>query len=586
MAIAARHKGCADGGAYARLTAVPACPTCGADLDAAARFCPKDGTTVKPDPPSVKADDALFPRGEVVRATQPMKPASGAAEKDVLVGATIDGRYRVKARLGHGGVGAVYEGEHVETGRPVAVKVLHAVFAGTEEFHKRFEREARAASRLTHPSCVSVIDFGRVDRVEPLASGEKLLGIPYLVMEYVRGKSLAERIETAPERRLPPTEAVVIARGVASALRHAHGLGIVHRDIKPANIMLVEDGGTGLLVKLLDFGLAKMVGESDNDGSEPLTQAGMVFGTPGYLSPEQASGKPADARSDLYALGVVLYELVAGRRPFLRKDPLDVVRDHLQTLPPPPRSFGAQISSELEACILRALAKDPKGRWQSAEELSHALAATPEVRGAPAATAPAAPSMASTSAAASASAPSAAPSMAAPSASSMVAAPGAAPSTRARPRWLADRRHLGLAAVAVLALLLTVALVVAATRHPPAPTAVAPAPAPVRAPPPPIGEAARRHLSQASGYAASLWCSDALNELERALHDDERLRDDRTVQSIAIRCLTPKTRDKATRFLVERVGAAARDALEAAVASDANAEVRHAAQKALERLPR
>jgi serine/threonine protein kinase len=338
---------------------VPVCPTCGANLDGAARFCAKDGTTIRADtvPPAPVAEAAQGRANgdEGVRETRPLTPqkATKTPEADPLVGAIIDGRYRVKARLGQGGVGAVYEGEHVETRRPVAVKVLHAIFSGTDEFHRRFEREARAASKLTHPSCVSVIDFGRVERIEPLTVGEKLLGIPYLVMEFVRGKSLADRLDRAgdkSERRLPATEAVVIARGVLSALKHAHGLGIVHRDIKPANIMLVEDGGTGLVVKLLDFGLAKMVGETETS-NEPLTQAGMVFGTPAYLSPEQASGKPADTRSDVYALGIVLYEMVAGRRPFVRQDPIDVVRDHLQTLPPPPRTFGAQISTELEAAI-------------------------------------------------------------------------------------------------------------------------------------------------------------------------------------------------------------------------------------------
>ena len=196
---------------------MPTCPTCGAPLDAAARFCPKDGTTVRPEPvaaPQPAVAGELFSRDDL--GTRPLAPAkqAKAPADDPLVGATIDGRYRIAERLGQGGVGAVYRGEHVETKRLVAVKVLHAVFAGTDEFHRRFEREAQAASKLTHPSCVSVIDFGRVERVEPVAAGARLLGIPYLVMEFVRGESLAERLA----RPMAPAEAVVIARGVASAL--------------------------------------------------------------------------------------------------------------------------------------------------------------------------------------------------------------------------------------------------------------------------------------------------------------------------------------------------------------------------------
>ena len=559
---------------------MPRCPTCDAELDAAARFCPRDGTTVRPEPPAAAPSSPspssspsappspsprageLFPRDETGRLTRPLSPAR-AADKDPLVGATIDGRYRIKARLGQGGVGAVYEGEHTETRRPVAVKVLHAIFAGTDEFHRRFEREARAASRLTHPSCVSVIDFGRVERVEPVQAGAKLLGIPYLVMEFVRGQSLADRLE----RPITPTEAVVITRGVLSALKHAHGLGIVHRDIKPANIMLVEGGGTGLLVKLLDFGLAKMAGDAgDGDGAEPLTQAGMVFGTPGYLSPEQAAGKPADARSDLYALGVVLYEMVAGRRPFLRDDPIDVVRDHLQTLPPPPRSFGAPISDALEAVILRALAKDPSGRWSSAEEMSAALAVVPEVTG------DSRPSTVDSR-----------PSEQRAATTPAAGAPTAATTTAPLPRQTV-LIAAGTAAAVTVAL---VALVVLALRGKPAPPAPThPAPAPVASAAPAISDGARRHLEQAVTYQRRLWCTDALEELERALRDAPALRDDATLQRTAIACLTPKTRDKAVRFLVERVGPPARPALEDAARGDDNAEVRRGAQQALERLPR
>jgi eukaryotic-like serine/threonine-protein kinase len=532
---------------------VPICPTCGATLDAQARFCPKDGTTIKPEPAPVAVTASSRDDDEGTRPLKADKQAKVEAD-DPLVGATIDGRYRIKARLGQGGVGAVYHGEHTETRRQVAVKVLHAIFAGTDEFHRRFEREAQAASKLTHPSCVSVIDFGRVERVEPLSAGARLLGIPYLVMEFVRGESLADRIGRPGGTAMPPAEAVVIARGVASALRHAHGLGIVHRDIKPANIMLVEGGGTGLVVKLLDFGLAKMIGDDAGSLSEPLTQAGMVFGTPGYLSPEQASGQGADARSDLYALGVVLYELVVGRRPFVRQDPLDVVRDHLNTLPPPPRAVGAPISVELEAAILKALAKDPKGRWQTAEEFSAALAKVPEVTGGK-------PTVDS---------------------SQSTAIPASAQ---------AKANYVPWAFAAGVALLLVI-VVATMSRSKPATVVAPPAPAPMRAAPAAapstasVPESARRHLAQAIDYQRRLWCSDAIEELDKALRDDAALGGDASLQRTAIACLTPKTRERAIRLLVERVGAPSRAELERATTEGGNSEVRKGARMALERLPR
>jgi serine/threonine protein kinase len=221
---------------------VPQCPTCGRTLDDAARFCPNDGTTIKPEgakpasakpegsepegnqpegsrpannkPPASKTESSRSERnkrqggGDLFARPEIGAGAEASRQPDALLDAgpiVLDGRYRIKARLGAGGVGAVYSGEHVETRRPVAIKVLHAVFAGSDEFHKRFEREARAASKLTHPSCVSVLDYGRVERVEPVTAGAKLLGTPYLVMEFVRGTSLADHVG----KPMPPTEAVV-----------------------------------------------------------------------------------------------------------------------------------------------------------------------------------------------------------------------------------------------------------------------------------------------------------------------------------------------------------------------------------------
>jgi len=216
-------------------------------------------------------------------------------------------------------VGAVYVAEHVEIKKQVAIKVLHTLFAQSESFRLRFEREAQAASKVSHPGCVSVLDFGRVTTVEPADGGTALIGTPYLVMELVQGEVLRDRMDAG---RMPAPEAVRVTRGVLLALRHAHGLGLVHRDVKPGNIMLATSDDAAPTVKLLDFGLAKDVASE----SPALTEPGTVFGTPGYLSPEQAMGGAADARSDLYAVGVMLFEMLVGERLFATKEPMALVR--------------------------------------------------------------------------------------------------------------------------------------------------------------------------------------------------------------------------------------------------------------------
>jgi eukaryotic-like serine/threonine-protein kinase len=507
------------------------------------RFCPRDGTTIVPPQPS-----EIRPRRSAPVTIDPGDP---------LIGRLLDGRYKIRARLGSGGVGSVYEAEHMGTKRPVAIKVLHEMFAGSDEFRKRFEREAQAASKLQHPGCVAVLDFGRVERVEPAADTARLHGMHYLVMEFVRGELLLERLEA--KGRVPPGEAIAIARGVLGALGHAHGLGMVHRDVKPANIILTQSGA----VKLLDFGLAKDT--SAEPGAEPLTQAGMVFGTPGYLSPEQASGKPIDARSDLYAAGVVLFEMVCGRRLFPREDPIDVVRDHLSREPDAPRTLVPQLSAELEAVILRALAKSPDARFASAKELVKALDACPEARAAQTGTAP---TIATT--------------VEARAAAKGKRDGGAARDGRGAARD--GRRRVPVTVLAIggagLAALAVVLALVLGRSPPPAPVA-----APVAAAPPaPVADGARHHLGIAVAYQRKLWCSDAIEELDRAVRADPRVRTDPDVTRVAIACLTPKTQAKAIRFLVEQVGPSAVGPLTAAASDDPSIEVRQGAERALERL--
>src|SRR5687768_6471417 len=243
-------------------------------------------------------------------------------------------------------MGVVYRGSRISLDRAVAIKVMHASLPSAMEGRKRFEREAKLMARLEHPHCVSIIDYG--------VHGAK----PYVVMELVRGRSLHEFIHE--HGRIEPSRAVDILRQVLSGLAHAHDQGIIHRDIKPANIMVTPKAPLGLHARILDFGLARML-----EGSASMSN-GVAVGTPSYMAPEQCRGEALDVRVDIYACGVVLFEMLTGKKPFIAKEPIEIIKKALEDSPPrladvAPGDYGA-----LEGVILRALEKRAEDRYPSA----------------------------------------------------------------------------------------------------------------------------------------------------------------------------------------------------------------------------
>src|SRR5262249_49643050 len=268
-----------------------------------------------------------------------------AVTGDTLIDSVFDGRYRIIRKLGAGGMANVYLAEDQELGRSVAIKILDGRHAADNSFIERFRREAKNAAGLSHPNIVSIYDRGEAE------------GTYYIAMEYLSGRSLKElMVSRGPT---PIKIAVEYTRQILAALGFAHRNRILHRDIKPHNVVVDPDGR----LKVTDFGIAR------SGGTSQMTEVGSIIGTAQYLSPEQARGAPVDQRSDVYSVGVVLYEMLTGKVPFTGETPLEIAMKHLSEVPVPPSEKRPDVSEDLDSIVLRALAKDPEDRYQTAQEM-------------------------------------------------------------------------------------------------------------------------------------------------------------------------------------------------------------------------
>ena len=304
------------------------CPACGRRFSREATFCPADGAA--------------------------LDSAGPFSLRDPLVGGVVDRRYEVLEILGEGGMGRVYRVRHAHLGRTFAMKMLRPELARDADLAARFIREAKATASVKHPNVVQITDFGRLPD-----------GTPYFVMELLVGRTLAQVLKASGP--LPVTRAVAIVEKVAGGLAAAHAAGVVHRDLKPDNVFFVGDSDADL--RVVDFGAAKIV------GSDHVTRAGMVFGTPHYMSPEQAGGQPVDHRADVYSLGVIMYEMLSGRVPFEADTYMGVLTQHMFVPPTVPSELVAPGTTlgPLEGITLTCLEKAPEDRFASMDELVRAL---------------------------------------------------------------------------------------------------------------------------------------------------------------------------------------------------------------------
>jgi serine/threonine-protein kinase len=280
---------------------------------------------------------------------------------DPLLGLVVEGRYRIESVIGQGSAGTVYKAVQELISREVAIKVLHDYLVSDEEFIKRFKQEAKASSRLTHPNIITIYDFGVIPKG----------GRPYIAMDLLRGTPLSDLL--AERHHLPLDEALPIFKQVCSALGEAHRQGVVHRDIKPENIVLIERSGQKLFPIVVDFGIARLVQEESEYAR--ITRSGTVCGSPTYMSPEQCTSSKVDSHSDMYSLGIVIYETLTGEVPFLADELIKVMAMHLSDTPQPLNFVNPDLHfpEQLEAVVAKALNKDPKNRYENMDDFAAAL---------------------------------------------------------------------------------------------------------------------------------------------------------------------------------------------------------------------
>ncbi len=305
------------------------CQVCGRDFEDKILFCPFDGSSL-------------------ISKTQP---------QDRFIDTLFDERYRITEKVGEGGMGKVYKAHHIHMDVSVAIKILHTHLASDQNTLSRFRREARAAAQIVHPNAVRVIDFGV----------ERETGTAYLVMEFLEGCDLRQRLKQNPVMDFE--EAVNIFRQACAGVHAAHLKGIIHRDLKPDNVWLLKTDEKNEAVKVLDFGIAKLRMLKE-DASMAVTQAGMVIGTPHYMSPEQCRGEELDPRADIYSLGVIFFEMITGDVPFQSQTPLGIVHKHIFEQPPDPRGRRPDLPEQVAMVLLRSLSKEKEGRQSTAIELA------------------------------------------------------------------------------------------------------------------------------------------------------------------------------------------------------------------------